>query len=487
VPCLVSLKRRFFELSASSSHQAALSMAGGERKRPRSPRFADRKRPPSEQNKTALELRGERLQVPPCFVSNDEMVFCPFHGRKLEGEGLKCPTCRRGYVDRRVVYTPGSLIAVDYRAWLKHWRRVLFRRMKPPFHSHVRYLSEPHVDIQVIWHACRQDKDGISFSMASGSETNAKVVETTWAVEDFCSFGVFENGYLSAKLTESGDVLMVVPPVEVAHVKSNVTGQKCRIEFGWVLLTSGGTFNKAENMPEPAQGWEHVEARARDVAAGMLVFQNGIDPEMVARSEAILRLKYDSDEAFLRARQSREDNRQNVLPPHIHSAAELESSRQAVEDERLEKACQVARFYGEQPELWDQVQGVSIPMKHTRTSLVLVSTCILSCMCMLHCYVIVGKNCSGHAQGFLMHKIGQNMHRVCILFSGCFYVGLLHMDHLGGICLWTACGLLFEMAEHIFWLILRSTDQLHVLRKARCSNQGIEEAIFYIVRQCLFF
>jgi hypothetical protein len=294
-------KEALFRAFSKQQLLAALSMAGPERKRPRTPRFADRKRPPSEQHKTAIELRGERLQVPPCFVSNDEMVFCPFHGRKLEGEGLKCPTCRRGYVDRRVVYTPGSLIAVDHRAWLKHWRRVLFRRMKPPFHSHVRYLSEPHVDIQVVWHACRQDKDGISFSMASGSETNAKVLETTWAVEDFCSFGVFENGFLSAKLTDSGDILMVVPPVEVAHVKSIVTGQKCRIEFGWVQLTSEGTFNKAENMPEPAQGWEHVEARARDVAAGTLAFQNGIDPEMVARSEAILRLKHDSDETFLRA------------------------------------------------------------------------------------------------------------------------------------------------------------------------------------------
>jgi hypothetical protein len=390
-------------------------MAGGERKRPRTPWFADRKRPPSEQHKTALELRGERLQVPPCFVSNEEMVFCPFHGRKLEGLELKCPTCRRGYVDRRVVYTPGILIAVDHRAWLKHWRRVLFRRMKPPFHSHVRYLSEPHVDIQVVWQACKQDKDGISFSMASGSETNAKVLETTWAVEDFCSFGVFENGYLSAKLTESGDVLMVVPPVEVAHVKSNVTGQKCRIEFGWVLLTSEGTFNKAENMPEPAQGWEHVEARARDIAAGMLAFGNGIDLEMVAKSEAVLRLKYDSDESFQWARESRENSRQNVLPPPVLSAAELEARRQAREAQRQEKACQVARFYGEQPEWWDQVsRGINPyeayknkprPGEYMHCILHSVDrACHASCIVI----VIVCKNCWGHSchcmhalQGFL--------------------------------------------------------------------------------------
>jgi hypothetical protein len=108
-------------------------MVGGERKRPLTPRFADRKRPPNEQGKTALELKEERLQVLPCFVSNDDMVFCPFHGRELEGERLKCPTCRRGYVDRQVVYTPGTLIAVDHRQWLKHWRCVLFRRMNPRF------------------------------------------------------------------------------------------------------------------------------------------------------------------------------------------------------------------------------------------------------------------------------------------------------------------------------------------------------------------
>ncbi len=356
-------------------------MAGGERKRPRSPRFADKKRPPAEQQKTALELRAERLQVPPCFVSNDDMTFCPFHGRKLEGEELKCPTCRRGYVDRRVVYTPGSLIAVDHRMWLKHWRRVLFRRMKPPFHSHVRYLSEPHVDIQVIWQACRQDKDGVSFSMASCSETNAKVLETTWAVEDFCSFGVFESGYLSAKLTEAGDILMVVPPIEVAHVKSPVTGQKCRIEFGWILLTSEGTFNKAENMPEPAQGWEHVEARARDIAAGMLFFKNGIDQKMVAKSEAILRSKYDSEEAFLRARQVREDNKQNVLSLSIPTPAELAADRRAKEAEKQEKACQVARFYGEQPEWWDQVERGINPYEAFKNQPRPGKHC---CSCMVH-------------------------------------------------------------------------------------------------------
>lgn len=319
------------------------SMAGGEReghKKRQEPRFADKKPPKRPREKTALELRAERLQVPPSFVTTEDMVFCPFHGRELEGDELKCPTCRRGYVDRRVVYTPGNMIAVDYTQFIAHWRRVLFRRLKPPFHSHVRYLSEPHVDIQVIWKACAQDKNGLSYSMPSGSETNIKELETTWAVEEFCQFDVFEEGYRSCKLTGSGDVLMVVPPVEIAHVKSRVTGEKCRIEFGWCQLTATASFNKAENMPAPAEGWEHVEARARDAAAGMLRCGYPIAAAFVARSEAILRSKYATDEAFQKAREAREEARRNVLPKQVSQA-----ERDARAKEKADKAVQVEMFY----------------------------------------------------------------------------------------------------------------------------------------------
>jgi hypothetical protein len=258
-----------------------------------------------------------------------------------------------------------------------------FQEDESPFYSHVRYLSEPHIDIQVVWQACRQDKDGSSYSMAQGNETNAKVLETTWAVEDFCSFGIFESGYLSAKLTEKGDLLMVIPPVKIAHVKSNITGQRCVIEYGWVLLSPEGTFNKAENMPDPAQGWDHVEARARDIAAGMLAFKNGIDGEMVAKSEAILRSKYDSDEAFLRARQARQDSRQNTLPPPIPSRAEQAASTLAKEAERLEKTCQVASFYGEQPESWDHVSRGINPFEAYKNKPRPGEHCLFS---MVHCF-----------------------------------------------------------------------------------------------------
>jgi hypothetical protein len=156
----------------------------------------------------------------------------------MQGNELKCPTCRRDYVDRRVIYTPGNMIAMDYARFLAHWRRTIFRRLKPPFQSHVKYLSEPHVDIQVIWKAFAQDKNGLSYSMPSGSETTIKELEKTWAVENFCQFAVFKEGYLSCKLTSREDILMIMPSVESLHVKTRVTGERCRIDFGWCQLTA---------------------------------------------------------------------------------------------------------------------------------------------------------------------------------------------------------------------------------------------------------
>lgn len=176
--------------------------------------------------------------------------------------------------------------------------------------------------------------------MPSGSETNIKELETTWAVENFCQFAVFEEGYLRCKLTSRGDILMIVPPVEISHVKSRVTGERCRIEFRWCQLTAVGSFNKAKNMPVPAEGWEHVEARARDAAAGMLRCGYPIAADLVERSEAILRAKYASDEAFSEAREAREEARRHVLPKQVSQA-----ERDAKSREREEKEMQVAEFY----------------------------------------------------------------------------------------------------------------------------------------------
>jgi hypothetical protein len=60
-------------------------MAGGEReghKKRQEPRFADKEPPKRPREKTALELRAERLQVPPSFVPTENMVFCPFYERE---------------------------------------------------------------------------------------------------------------------------------------------------------------------------------------------------------------------------------------------------------------------------------------------------------------------------------------------------------------------------------------------------------------------
>jgi hypothetical protein len=102
-----------------------------------------------------------------------------------------------------------------------------------------------------------------------------------------------------------------------------------------------------------------------------------------------------------------------VLPPPIPSAAELEASMQALEVERLDKACQVARYYGEQPELWDQVSRGVNPYEAYKNQ-PRPGEYILSCMCMSHYYVIVGKNSLGHAQGFLLHR---RLDRTCTGFA----------------------------------------------------------------------
>jgi hypothetical protein len=94
-------------------------------------------------------------------------------------------------------------------------------------------------------------------------------------------------------------------------------------------------------MPVPAEGWEHVEARARDAAAGMLRCRYPIAANLVERSEAILQAKYASDEAFFdEASEAREEARRHVLPKQV-SQAEWDAKSRGREG----KATQVAEFY----------------------------------------------------------------------------------------------------------------------------------------------
>jgi hypothetical protein len=315
--------------------QPSVHMAGGKQPGhiwPQGPRFNDPKRP----KLSAADKRAVSYQVPLNFVATEEMVFCPFHGGELEGSELRCSKCRKGYVYRRVVPAACDLVLVDSKKWMVWWRKKIFAKIDPPFHGQVKYTSEPHVDVMVVWRLCSQDLDGASFR-TSAQETNIKILQTTWAVEDFFRFGGVneEIGYKSCKIGKRGSVVMICPPVEVAHVDSKIQGARVQITFGWCLVSSSGAFRKAEKMPEPAEGWAHVEARARDAAFVMLDCEMPVNPALVAASEGILRVQYPSQEAFDIARMEREDSRINILPrPRVLSDQRLK--------EKADKAVQAS-------------------------------------------------------------------------------------------------------------------------------------------------
>jgi hypothetical protein len=129
---------------------------------------------------------------------------------------------------------------------------------------------------------------------------------------------------LSAKVVNSdakngGELLMVAPPVEVAHLQSQAKGAYITITFGWITLNKHGVINKAESMPEPTEGWPHVSARCRDLAARISEFGgNGgmsINRDMVKASEEKLIATYSNQAEFLEARLKREAQRAHYILP----------------------------------------------------------------------------------------------------------------------------------------------------------------------------
>jgi hypothetical protein len=108
---------------------------------------------------------------------------------------------------------------------------------------------------------------------------------------------------------------MIVPPVEVSHQDSKSTGAKVYITFGWITLTDMNSIVRAEGMPEPAEGWEHVETRLRDLAFNMRACDMPVNSALVKASEITLRAKYASVAAFEAARASREGNRVHFIMP----------------------------------------------------------------------------------------------------------------------------------------------------------------------------
>jgi hypothetical protein len=80
-------------------------------------------------------------------------------------------------------------------------------------------------------------------------------------------------------------------------------------------MSEGGIINHAENVPEPAEGWQHLDARVRDHAYEMLECEWVVSPSMVERSEAFLLAQYPDVEACQAARMQRAEAEQHYILP----------------------------------------------------------------------------------------------------------------------------------------------------------------------------
>ncbi|GAQ92991.1 hypothetical protein KFL_012380010 [Klebsormidium nitens] len=115
-------------------------------------------------------------------------------------------------------------------------------------------------------------------------------------------------------MTDRGEIFMVVPPVEVSHIESKLTGARVIITFAWIQLTAAGTIIWPEGAEDPAQGRPHVEARLRDIAWDMSDCEYELADGLLENSENRLRTAYQTQEAFDQARDERDLDRTHVLP-----------------------------------------------------------------------------------------------------------------------------------------------------------------------------
>jgi hypothetical protein len=78
--------------------------------------------------------------------------FRPFDVEKLIGRQSKCPKCEEKWEGAFVVRAGRSVWAalVDVREFLSFWRRKLFWRMTPPFHSWVVWTTQPPVPFEAF-------------------------------------------------------------------------------------------------------------------------------------------------------------------------------------------------------------------------------------------------------------------------------------------------------------------------------------------------
>jgi hypothetical protein len=112
-------------------------------------------------------------------------------------------------------------------------------------------------------------------------QTHVNLLETTRAIEEFCAFSTVNEARSagSGKLLASGELLFIVPPMEVTHTVSKAAGARVHFQYGWVELTISGHISRAEGMLEPAQGWDFVEKWVRDQAYNMLECEMAVEPE----------------------------------------------------------------------------------------------------------------------------------------------------------------------------------------------------------------
>jgi hypothetical protein len=73
-----------------------------------------------------------------------------------------------------------------------------------------------------------------AWKTAAGIKTHIRLLETTRAVEDFCRFENIneQKGFGAAKLFGSGEIIMIVPPVEAVYIDSPVAGSRVHLWLG---------------------------------------------------------------------------------------------------------------------------------------------------------------------------------------------------------------------------------------------------------------
>jgi hypothetical protein len=294
----------------------AMPIPACQRKRRKEPRFADPKKPKSLLNEIAANKRA-KAKAPVNFYSSFAFKYCPQHGKELAGNNLYCSQCRRAYVDMRSFACPPEAwaVTVDSRLSRRCWSRKIWGRVSPPFHANVQWLAEPPIAYQIFSQVFSKDFNSNSY-YTSQVETSIKILQTTWAVESFCQFEQHDKELSdrSCKVTpKAGEVIMVVPPVEIGHTCSEKVGPRIYIRFGWIQLTKAGTINIAEGAPEPAEGWQHVKARIRDQAVKMYQRGLGVHKDLIKESEAILKAEYPDIEPFIKAREKRDSVRSHFI------------------------------------------------------------------------------------------------------------------------------------------------------------------------------